>query len=100
LLACRFMGHQLPNALKRAGVLEPLIDMAMEGDFDRAAFYKRFRLGRRGMVGWRKAMVRHALDAERQKRAQTVCRATQADMPGPWFRKMLARLDAEAEAMA
>jgi hypothetical protein len=96
LLACRFMGHQLPNALKRAGVLEPLLDMAMEGRFDRAAFYRSFRGGRRRMVDWRKALVRHALEAGKRERARTVCWATQADMPGPWFRKTLARIDAEA----
>lgn len=95
-VACRFMGHQTPNALKRAGVLELCLDMAMEGAFDRQSFYKAFREGRRGMTDWRKSMVKYADERGQMRRMRTVCEATMKDMPGPWFRKALERLEKEA----
>lgn len=95
-VACRFMGHQTPNALKRAGVLELSLDMAMDGGFDRRRFYSEFRKGRRGMTDWRKALARRAESEGRSTRVRAVCEATMKDMPGPWFRKALERLDAEA----
>ena len=95
-LACRFMGHQMPNALKRAGVLRPLLGMAMGQGVDRHAFYREFRTGRRAMIDWRKSMARHAETAGKPDRVRRICRLTMDERPGPWFRKTLARLDAEA----
>ncbi|MEM6823536.1 MAG: hypothetical protein AAF566_00360, partial [Pseudomonadota bacterium] len=92
-LACRFMGHQMPNALKRAGVLRPLLHMAMGEGLDRLAFYRAFRTGRRSMAEWRKAMVRHAEAQGQVRRMRLICQVTQSDLPGPWFRKTLERLD-------
>jgi hypothetical protein len=98
-VAVRFMGHQTPNALKRAGVLEPVLDMCMDGEFDRRAFYAGFRKGRRAMTDWRKSMVKRAISEGRTRRARTVCQSAMETMPGPWFRKTLETLDThETEA--
>ena len=95
-LACRFMGHQMPNALKRAGVLRPLLAMAMGDGVDRGVFYRGFREGRRRMTDWRKSMARHAEKEGRTDRVQRICRLTMETHPGPWFRKTLERLDGDA----
>lgn len=94
-LPVRFMGHTTPNSLKRAGVLRPLLRMAMSGELDRAAFYRAFRTGRRAMVDWRKSMVRHAIAAGHDARARRICELTLEERRAPWFRKTLDTLSAE-----
>ncbi len=94
-VACPLMGHQLPNALKRAGVLDLSLKLAMSGDFDRVRFYREFRTGRRTLSIWRKELVQRALACGQRAGALAICEATMRDQPGPWFRKMRKRLLAE-----
>ena len=91
-LDCRFMGHTLPNSLKRAGVLDHLICNVMDGSFNKEQFYKEFRSGRRKMTTWRKALINTATERNHPRLALAVCDQTLRETGGPYFRKTRERL--------
>lgn len=91
-LNCRFMGHTLPNSLKRAGVLDHLICSVMDDNFSQKGFYMEFRSGRRNMITWRKSLINSAIERDHPRLALAVCERTLQDGGGPFFRKTKTRL--------
>ena len=91
-LDCRFMGHTLPNSLKRAGVLDHLMCSIMNNTFSKEQFYNEFRSGRRKMTTWRKSLIGAAIERNHPRLALAVCEQTLRETGGPYFRKTRARL--------
>ena len=86
---CRGMGHTLPNALKRAGVLDHVIERTIQGTFNTTEFYQAFRQGRRKMIGILRQMAERCLEKNQTARAEAICRVARENGGGPFFRRTL-----------
>jgi hypothetical protein len=85
-------------ALAHMGLLQPLIDQAVEGTLDRISFAKLWR-ARRHFGPYLRLMLARTEAAGRPKLELMVCRSVNARLQAPRFRKRMADLLA-AEAVA
>lgn len=93
-LRARLMGDRIDAALRRMGVLDPLIVAAMEGRLTPLLFAQTIR-ARRSDGPYLKRVLAIAREAGRLRHQAMVCRSVTTRLRAPAFRKRLAELQDE-----
>ncbi len=89
-----YLSDKIDSGLSEMGILNDVVQMAMEGTLDPLSFAQLFR-ARHRHLRYLRFLVRSAIDQGRTQLAAQVCRAVLADQPRPYFARQLRELENE-----
>ncbi len=88
------MGWNLERALEALGILDPVIEAAMDGTLDRLAFARLFRARQRHLP-YLRGLLAELTDDDRELMQARLCRHALTQKSRPLFRKRLSELEAQ-----
>jgi len=88
---CPMMGHRVGTSLQNMGILQPIVQAAIEGELTPLAFQKLLRQ-RHTSPRYQRELANLALDRGRPHLAERVCRFVLARREDAYFSKMLNRI--------